>query len=100
VPHDWTASDQLIGTGVTHVERDKAAAVLAKLAHGTAPARSRRSPARVGVTAALEDHALRACFAALGIQDEARRLAVEVERRDGLDPQVRVGLNSGSGHRR
>src|ERR1700757_697998 len=48
-----------------------------------------------GAPAALEDHALRACLAALGIQDEATRLAAEVERRDGVDLQLRVGLNSG-----
>jgi adenylate cyclase len=48
-----------------------------------------------GAPAALEDHALRACFAALGIQDEAKRLAVEVERRNGVDLRLRVGLNSG-----
>src|ERR1700739_1240466 len=29
-----------------------------------------------GAPAALEDHAVRACLAALGVQDEARRLAV------------------------
>ncbi len=48
-----------------------------------------------GAPVALEDHALRACFAALGIQDEAKRLAVEVDRHDGVDLQLRVGLNSG-----
>ena len=48
-----------------------------------------------GAPAALEDHALRACVAALGIQDEATRLAVEVDRRDGVDLRLRVGLNSG-----
>ncbi|MBV8350528.1 MAG: AAA family ATPase, partial [Mycolicibacterium sp.] len=48
-----------------------------------------------GAPAALEDHALRACLAALGIQDEAKRLAVEVDRRDGVDLQLRIGLNSG-----
>jgi Adenylate and Guanylate cyclase catalytic domain len=31
-----------------------------------------------GAPVALEDHALRACLAALGIQDEAKRLAAEV----------------------
>ena len=31
----------------------------------------------------------------LGIQEEAKRLAVEVERRDGVDLRLRVGLNSG-----
>jgi len=48
-----------------------------------------------GAPVALEDHALRACLAALGIQDEVTRLAVEVERRDGVDLHLRVGLNSG-----
>jgi len=48
-----------------------------------------------GAPAALEDHAIRACFAALGIQEEAKRLAVEVHDRDGVDLQLRVGLNSG-----
>jgi hypothetical protein len=43
----------------------------------------------------LEDHAVRACLAALGVQEEAKRLAVEVQDRDGLDLQLRVGLNSG-----
>src|SRR5580700_983828 len=35
-----------------------------------------------GAPAALEDHAVRACLAALGVQDEAKRLAVEVRERD------------------
>ena len=48
-----------------------------------------------GAPAALEDHALRACLAALGIQDEVARLAAEVQHRDGVDLQLRVGLNSG-----
>jgi class 3 adenylate cyclase len=48
-----------------------------------------------GAPAALEDHALRACLAALGIQDEVRRLAVEVERHHGVDLRLRIGLNSG-----
>jgi class 3 adenylate cyclase len=48
-----------------------------------------------GAPAALEDHALRACLASLDIQNETQRLAGEVARRDGLDLQVRVGLNSG-----
>src|SRR6202142_1305759 len=47
-----------------------------------------------GAPAGLEDHALRACLAALGIQDEVTRLAVEVQRRDGVDLALRVGLNS------
>jgi class 3 adenylate cyclase len=48
-----------------------------------------------GAPAALEDHAFRACLAALNIQDEAKRLAVDIHDRDGVDLQLRVGLNSG-----
>jgi class 3 adenylate cyclase len=48
-----------------------------------------------GAPVALEDHAVRACRAALGIQDESVRLAVDVKDRDGLDLRLRVGLNSG-----
>jgi class 3 adenylate cyclase len=48
-----------------------------------------------GAPVALEDHAVRACLAALGVQEEARRLAVEVQERDGVELQLRVGLNSG-----
>src|SRR6201988_1925233 len=48
-----------------------------------------------GAPVALEDHAVRACRAALGIQEEAQQLAVHVRERDGVDLQLRVGLNSG-----
>jgi class 3 adenylate cyclase len=48
-----------------------------------------------GAPVALEDHAVRACLAALGLQEEAKRLAVDVQERDGVDLQLRVGLNSG-----
>jgi hypothetical protein len=48
-----------------------------------------------GAPIALEDHAIRACLAALGLQEEAKRLAVDVRERDGVDLQLRVGLNSG-----
>ena len=48
-----------------------------------------------GAPVALEDHAIRACRAALGIQEETARLAAEVKERDGVDLQLRVGLNSG-----
>src|SRR5271167_2599616 len=43
-----------------------------------------------GAPAALEDHAIRACLAALGIQEEAKRLAVDVRNRDGMELQLRV----------
>jgi adenylate cyclase len=48
-----------------------------------------------GAPTALEDHALRACLAAVDIQKEAERLAAEVNRRDGVTLELRVGLNSG-----
>ena len=48
-----------------------------------------------GAPVALEDHAFRACLTALAIQEEAERLAAEVQRRDGVALRLRVGLNSG-----
>jgi class 3 adenylate cyclase/energy-coupling factor transporter ATP-binding protein EcfA2 len=48
-----------------------------------------------GAPIALEDHALRACLAALGIQEEVKRVAEETHHRDGIDLSLRVGLNSG-----
>ena len=51
--------------------------------------------AAFGAPLAMEDHAVRACLAALGVQDEAKRLAADVRERDGVDFQLRVGLNSG-----
>jgi class 3 adenylate cyclase len=48
-----------------------------------------------GAPITLEDHAVRACLAALGIQEEAKRLATGVQDRDGIDLWLRVGLNSG-----
>lgn len=48
-----------------------------------------------GAPKALEDHAFRACLAGLDIQDEMSRLAAAVKQRDGIDVDVRVGLNSG-----
>ncbi|MFY9919031.1 MAG: adenylate/guanylate cyclase domain-containing protein [Mycobacterium sp.] len=51
--------------------------------------------AMFGAPIALEDHALRACMAALEIQAETAKLATEVIGRDGIDLQLRIGLNSG-----
>jgi adenylate cyclase len=48
-----------------------------------------------GAPIALEDHALRACLAALDIQGEIHHLAGEIERSRGISLQLRVGLNSG-----
>lgn len=48
-----------------------------------------------GAPVTLEDHAVRGCLAALEIQQQARQLAAEVARLDGIDLVLRVGLNSG-----
>jgi class 3 adenylate cyclase len=48
-----------------------------------------------GAPVALEDHAFRACLGALDIQAEAAKLAKEVQAREGIALQLRVGLNSG-----
>ncbi len=48
-----------------------------------------------GAPAALEDHALRACLAALEIQQEATGLAGGVERHEVGQLRLRVGLSSG-----
>src|SRR6516165_7538343 len=48
-----------------------------------------------GAPVAHEDHAVRACYAALAMQTALRRYAEEVRRSHGLEIQARVGLNSG-----
>src|SRR5262245_26647620 len=48
-----------------------------------------------GAPIAHEDHAVRACYAALRMQESVNRYAEEVHRRYGLPIQIRVGLNSG-----
>ena len=48
-----------------------------------------------GAPVALEDHALRACRAALEIHSGISDLAQEVSCRDGVELQLRIGLNSG-----
>src|SRR5678815_4677806 len=48
-----------------------------------------------GAPLAHEDHALRACYAALAMQDALRRYANEVRRTHGVPVQMRVGLHSG-----
>ncbi len=48
-----------------------------------------------GAPVALEDHAVRACLTALGIQEEIARLAADVRAHDSVDLALRVGLNSG-----
>ena len=48
-----------------------------------------------GAPLAHEDHAVRACYAALDLQAALRRYADEVRRTRGVKLQIRVGLNSG-----
>ena len=48
-----------------------------------------------GAPLAHEDHAVRACYAALRMQDSVARYAEDLRRGHGADVQIRVGLNSG-----
>jgi class 3 adenylate cyclase/tetratricopeptide (TPR) repeat protein len=48
-----------------------------------------------GAPLAHEDHAVRACYAALRMQESVKRYAEEVRRTEGIPIQIRVGLNSG-----
>jgi class 3 adenylate cyclase/tetratricopeptide (TPR) repeat protein len=48
-----------------------------------------------GAPIAHEDHAVRACYAALAMQEAIRRYSEEVRRVHGIAVQIRVGLNSG-----
>ena len=48
-----------------------------------------------GAPLAHEDHAVRACYAALAMQEAIRHYSTEVRRTHGVEVQIRVGLNSG-----
>ena len=48
-----------------------------------------------GAPLAHEDHAVRACYAALAMQQAMRRYTAEVRREHGIEIQVRIGLHSG-----
>jgi class 3 adenylate cyclase/tetratricopeptide (TPR) repeat protein len=48
-----------------------------------------------GAPLAHEDHAVRACYAALRMQESVKRYAEEIHRTEGVPIQIRVGLNSG-----
>jgi class 3 adenylate cyclase/tetratricopeptide (TPR) repeat protein len=48
-----------------------------------------------GAPIAHEDHAVRACYAALRMQETVARYANEVQRSHGVPVTIRVGLNSG-----
>ena len=74
---------------------ERSAAVVRRYGGGVVEYTGDGVMALFGAPVALEDHAFRGCLAALGIQEEAHRLAVEVARRDGVVLRLRVGLNSG-----
>src|SRR4030095_15044634 len=49
-----------------------------------------------GAPVAHEDHAVRACYAALRMQEAVRRYSEEARRAHGVNVQIRVALNSGA----
>ena len=52
-----------------------------------------------GAPVAMEDHAFRACLTALGVQEEIKRLAIDVRERDGVELRVAGGTELRSGDR-
>ena len=48
-----------------------------------------------GAPLAHEDHAVRACYAALRMQEAVKQYATEVQRTHGVPIHIRVGLNAG-----
>jgi class 3 adenylate cyclase/tetratricopeptide (TPR) repeat protein len=48
-----------------------------------------------GAPIAHEDHGVRACYAALRMQDSVKKYAESVRRAEGVAVRIRVGLNSG-----
>jgi len=48
-----------------------------------------------GAPLSYEDHAIRACYSALTMQESIKKYAEEVRRTEGIPLQIRVGMNSG-----
>jgi class 3 adenylate cyclase len=48
-----------------------------------------------GAPLAHEDHAVRACYAALRMQETVGRYAEQIQKSEGISVRIRVGLNSG-----
>ena len=48
-----------------------------------------------GAPISHEDHAVRPCYAALAIHDAMREVGAELRRKVGIDPMIRIGINSG-----
>lgn len=74
---------------------ERSAAAVKRYGGGTVEYTGDGIMALFGAPVALEDHAFRACLAALAIQEEAIRLAAEVHQHDGVTLRLRVGVNSG-----
>jgi class 3 adenylate cyclase len=51
--------------------------------------------AQFGAPVAHEDHAVRACYAALAMQEGMTHYADQARERDGVEVGIRIGLNSG-----
>src|SRR6266704_2196882 len=49
----------------------------------------------LGAAVAHEDHAVRACYSALRMQETVGRYAEQIQRTEGISLKIRVGLNSG-----
>ena len=62
--------------------------------HGE-PVHRRRDHGAFGAPIAHEDHAQRACYAALQLRDEVARYSTEVKREHALGFSMRMGLHSG-----
>jgi class 3 adenylate cyclase len=54
-----------------------------------------RIMALFGAPIAHEDHAMRACYAALAMQASVQQYAAEVQRTKGVPIQIGAGLNAG-----
>src|SRR3989442_6062290 len=48
-----------------------------------------------GAPLAHEDHAVRACYAALRMQESVKRYSEDMRRSEGVPIRIRIGLNSG-----
>jgi class 3 adenylate cyclase len=48
-----------------------------------------------GAPLAHEDHAVRACYSALRMQEAVKKYAESIQRSEGIPIQIRVGMNSG-----
>ena len=94
-----TALAQQAGAEVWHGVLDRFFAILAESVHrfeGTVNQYTGDGiMALFGAPVAHEDHAQRACLAALAMRDAVRGFADELRLREGLNLSMRIGINSG-----